>query len=292
MHLDEALDRYILQLRADGRSQHTVNQYRRHIGVLIAWLASKGLCGDVGAIGHEVLALFLTSDTALKRADGVPKRATTVNAMRSSLRTFFGYLNAAGEIDRNPARLIRRARTGTAPPRALSDADQERLLAVLAQAEGRSARRDHALFHLLLATGLRIGSALALRVEDLDLDAGEIEVRVTKGDRPGRVFAPPSLVEHLREYVAEVEKGFLFPGQAGAPLNRRQAARRLAEWVEKAGIRRGASPHTLRHSFATRLYRKTGDILLVQQAVGHRAIASTVVYARCEEQRVRDALGV
>jgi site-specific recombinase XerD len=85
--------------------------------------------------------------------------------------------------------------------------------------------------------------------------------------------------------------GPLFPTRDGRRLTSRQVARRLAGWLEAAGITRRASPHTLRHSFATQLYRKTGDILLVREALRHRSIASTLVYARVDGERLRRALG-
>lgn len=291
MEVLEALESYTLQLRADGRSPHTVAQYRRHVGALAAWLVTGGHPCDLVRLDHELLAQFLVSPDALTRADGAPKRATSVNALRTSLRNFLGYAHAVGWVVRNPARLIRLARTGTPPPRSLSEEEQERLLAVLAKAEGRAARRDHALVDLLLGTGIRIGGALALRVGDLDLERGEIEVRVTKGDRPRTVFMPTQLVEHLRAYTVAAREGHLFPGQSGGPLTQRQVGRRLAEWGRAAGIKRHVTAHMLRHSFGTRLYRQTADILLVQEALGHRAIASTVMYARCSKERVRRAIG-
>ena len=86
MHIEKALERYELQLQADGRSEHTVAQVRRHVRLLTEWLG-----GDVALehVNHEDLARFLTSDVVRLRADGRPRKATSANALRSSLRTFF-----------------------------------------------------------------------------------------------------------------------------------------------------------------------------------------------------------
>jgi site-specific recombinase XerC len=70
----------------------------------------------------------------------------------------------------------------------------------------------------------------------------------------------------------------------------RHAQRRLGIWCMAAGVERRISPHDLRHSFAIRLYKRTRDLLLVQQALRHRSIASTTVYARCDEGRLREVL--
>ena len=67
--------------------------------------------------------------------------------------------------------------------------------------------------------------------------------------------------------------------------------RRRSRWLEKAGIKRPASPHSLRQSFATDLYQRTGDVLLVKEALHHRSITSTLVYARVDEERSKRAMG-
>ena len=290
MRIEEALAHFVTQLHADGRSPHTSAQYRRHILLLESWLRNRGHGCDVDAIGHEDLAQFLSSPNARTRPDGQTKRATSVNALRTSLRTFFRYAHEAGYTRSNPARLIRRALCGQSPPRALSDEEQGRLLLALSQGKDDASRRDHALFTLMLGTGIRIGSALALEARDVDLDRGELALRRTKGDHP--VSLPISRVvrDDLRGYLDGGRDGPLFTGRDGRVLSARHAQRRLGQWAKRAGIQHTVSPHDLRHSFALRIYRRTRDILLVQQALRHRSIVSTTVYARCDEGRLRDAL--
>ena len=227
MRISEALRGYLLQLDADGRSVHTRAQYARHVGLLAAW------CGDaqVDRIDHELLARFLVSDEARLRPDGRPKKATAMNGLRSSLRTFWGWAYSAGHVARNPACLIRRARCGDPPPRALSDADQRRLLEVLAGATGEAAERDHALIATMLGTGIRLGSALGLDVEDVDLDRGELLLRQFKGDRVEVAFLPPRVRDHLARFVGGRTTGPLFRSRHGRRLCARQATARIpAGW--------------------------------------------------------------
>ena len=287
--LDTARERFLVQLRADGRSKHTIAQYQRHLDLLARWAAQEGPSGDVAAIGHEALARFLASPVAITQADGRPKRAGTVNSLRTSVRGFFGYLHEAGYLAEDPSRLVRHAICGPAPPRLLSEVDQRRLLATLAAAEGEAGRRDHALFHLLLATGVRLGAALALDAADLDLDGGEALLRRSKGGRVERVFLAPALQEHLRRYLAGRTTGTVFARRDGRPITARHAHRRLAHWLETSGAGR-VSPHGLRHAFALGLYRRTHDLLLVRRALGHRAISSTLRYARIQDDELRTAM--
>lgn len=286
MKIEQALARYIIQLEADGRSQHTIGQYRRHVGQLAAFFREH----RVEEITHEDVARFLASKEAKTRPDGIAKKPTSMNALRTSVRTFFRYAHEAGYARANPARLVRRAICGDAPPRALTVEEQRRLLAVLAKANVFEAERDHALYALMLRTGIRIGSALALFIEDLDLEHGELLLRQVKGGRIEKVFLSRPVRDHLERFVGGRRMGPLFAGRGGGALSARHVQRRLAMWCGRAGIRRRISPHALRHSFAMRLYGKTHDLVLVQQALRHRSIASTTVYARCDEGRLRAVL--
>ncbi len=207
------------------------------------------------------------------------------------MRGFFRYLHAAGHIREDPTRLTRRALCAPPPPNGLSADEEARFLDVLSRAEGSVAERDHAMFHLMLATGLRLGSAIALDRDDVDLDRAEIAVRSTKGNRPDRVFLGAAIRDHLAKYMTGRGPGPLFTSKDGKRVSRRQAQRRFTQWLVKAGITRSASPHSLRHRFALALYGRTGDVLLVKEALHHRSITSTLTYARADEERLRRALG-
>ena len=84
MLIEDALERFALQLQADGRSNHTTNQYRRHVRALARWAADVGLSGHVEDFGHEDVARFMTAPCARQRPDGRDKRAVSVNALRTS----------------------------------------------------------------------------------------------------------------------------------------------------------------------------------------------------------------
>jgi len=227
MDITEALSRYLTQLRADGRSEHTAGQYCRHVTLLAAWLGEGKNSTDVEKVSHEQLAAFLASPRARTRSDGKTKKATSTNALRTSLRTFFKYCRDGGYTRSNPARLVRRAPCGTPPIRALSEEEQGRLLIALAEGKGPAAERDRMFFVLMLGSGIRVGSALALEASDVDLERGELQLRTTKGNVPTSVPPSRAICDHLRGYVAGRANGLLFP------LSSRHAQRRLephAQW--------------------------------------------------------------
>jgi site-specific recombinase XerC len=290
MQFQAALDRFLVQLQADGRSPHTVAQYARHLRRFGAWLDAEGPPDDVGALGPEHLARFLASAEALRRPDGRTKRSGSLNALRSSLRGFFAFLETSGVVERSPARVLRMARVGASPPKGLSANEVAALLAVLAADTTVAGRRDRALFSFLLGTGARLGSALALDVADLDLSAGTATLRELKGGGTMTVYLRPELVALLTAAVGDRRSGPVFAGRDGGHLTPRHVQRRFEGWLAKAGVRGRYSPHSCRHSFALGLYERTGDVLLVQAALGHRAISSTLVYARASAERVRAAV--
>ncbi len=287
--IEEALACFQVQLQADGRSTHTQAQYARHLALLAAWAASEGLSLRVEDLGHDDIARFLASPTARTRPDGRPKVAGSMNALRSSVRTFFAYAHQAGLTQLNPARLVRRALCGEGPPRALTEAEEVRLLAVLAAAEGPEERRDAVLFRLLLRAGLRLGSALGLDVGDLDLVEGTATVRA-KGGRVERVFLPAATRDELAEFLGDRRTGPVFASQAGRRLCPRHVQRRFGQVRARARLPVGVTPHSLRHSFGTALLNRTGDIELVRRALTHRSVTSTQIYARCGDERLRRAL--
>jgi len=255
-----------------------------------SWLEAEHLADYVAQLEPEHVARFLASAETLRRPDGRAKRTGSLNALRSSLRGFCAFLEASGLVERSPARVLRMARVGATPPRGLRPGEVAALLAVLAADPAPAARRDRALFSFLLGTGARLGSALALEVGDLDLAAGTAALRELKGGGTMTVFLRADLVALLTAAVGDRRSGPVFAGRDGGHLTPRHVQRRFEEWLRRAGIRGRFSLHSFRHTFAMGLYSKTADVLLVQEALGHRAISSTMVSARASAERVRAAV--
>jgi site-specific recombinase XerC len=289
VNLQAALQVFLRQLAADGRSPHTIGQYRRHGTALANWLGTAGIGNDVADLTPDVLARFFASDAAKTSCRGGAKKATSANAMRTSIRCFAAHLHQSGLVPTNPARLLRRARCAPPPPRALHADEQQRLLDVLAAAAGPEAARDRMLVELLLGAGIRIGSALALDVGDIDLRHGEITLRRTKNDRPTTAILPAAVAKSLQVFLGERTAGPLFLA-GDHRVSMRHMQRRLADWLAKAKVS-GKSAHAFRHTFACRIYAATGDLQVTQAALGHASIASTVIYAKIDKARLRAAVG-
>jgi integrase/recombinase XerC len=289
MQLHDALQGFLRQRAADGRSPHTIGQYRRHGTALATWLTTSGAGTDLGDLTPDLLARFFASDAAKTSCRGGAKKATSANAMRTSIRCFAQHLHQSGLVATNPARLLRRARCSPPPPKALHADEQKRLLDVLATATGTGACRDRMLVELLLGTGIRIGSALGLDVEDIDFAHGEMTLRTTKNNRPTTTLVPEGVTERLKTFLGDRTTGPVFLA-GDRRICMRHAQRRLAGWLAKAKVT-GKSAHAFRHTFACRIYQQTGDLQITQAALGHASIASTVIYAQVDRARLRAAVG-
>lgn len=282
MQLSDALLKFTIQWEANGRSRHTIGQYNRHLLLFARWLRIRGECDALETIDHETVACFLASNMAKARADGIVKKASSTNALRASLKGFFRYCHDAGYVAKDPTRFVRKANCAPPPQRALSEGEIAKLREALAICNDPAGRRDRVLFELLLQTGIRLGSALGTDGHDFDRDRGTLLLRTTKGSRPTTITIPPGLLDELAALATCAGPGPIFQNPAGWRLSARCVQRRFQQWLARAGVNRYATPHSLRHTFATDLYRATKDVLLVKESLRHRSIASTLVYSTAQ----------
>ena len=189
MKLKTAILRFDRQLAANGRSGHTRAAYRRDLGALAGWLGGNP---GLGRIGPDDLARLLTSKQVLLTPTGRARAAISVNRTKSALRSFFAFCVESGFLRENPARLIRSSPTGTKAPATLTEGEIRRLREVVGNGSDPLAHRDRLIFELLLGTGIRLGSLVALNLGDVDLHSGTLRIRL-KGGTEGRVFLNPGL---------------------------------------------------------------------------------------------------
>ncbi len=169
---------------------------------------------------------------------------------------------------------------------------EERALrkALKARTDVKSHSRDRALFCLMLDTGIRISEAAGLTVGDVELNEKLIRL-VTKGGKHRTRFLPVETRDHLKPLVAgRSVDAPLFQSQSGEPISDRHIRRLLDQWAVLAGITRPVHPHLLRHTFATSLLKKTGNLRLVQLALDHESPKTTAIYAHVADEELRAAI--
>jgi len=160
--------------------------------------------------------------------------------------------------------------------------------------------RSRALLELLYASGLRVSEATGLDADDLDLAAATVRV-IGKGDKERLLPVGEIAVDWLRRYETAVRPALLalhavpshrggpvFLGNRGRRLSRQQAWDVVTRAAAAAGLAGRASPHTLRHSFATHLLEGGADLRIVQELLGHASISTTQIYTHLTGERVRE----
>ena len=280
MTLADAVAEFEAQLHADGRSPHTIGSYLRALRLLADHL---GADTDVASITPGQLARFITSDRVALTREGERKTPGSVNQVKSALRAFFRHLVVTDVLVRSPTRALRSARTSSPVPQVLTADEGERLLAVIDDTP--LGRRDRVLFALLLGTGVRVSAAVGLDVADVRLDQRRLVV-TGKGGARDAVVLTTRLVVLLREHLDGLDDGPVFRSRGGDRLSARQVQFRLRRWLDAAGIEKHVTVHGLRHSYGTRLYAACRDLRLVQQALHHRRVTTTEIYAHLGDGRL------
>jgi len=163
-----------------------------------------------------------------------------------------------------------------------------------------TSQRNKVMFQLMLNTGLRVSETTSLRWEDVNLTSGKLMVREGKGAKDRSLWVDEDQLKELGKWKErQVEKIGKLPrwvfstlreGNAGKKLTIQQVWKTLKTYAKKAGIEKDISPHTLRHTFATDLYRETGKIRLVQKALGHSDLSTTMIYTHIVDDELEDAL--
>jgi integrase/recombinase XerC len=237
----------------------------------------------------------LSSPTITDTAAGVPRAPATLHRLKAATRSLFTWADETGQVPSNPARFIKLHRLSPKPPEFLTEPEKRRLLKTLREANTPEARRDRVVFELFLGTGIRLQELVNLDLDDVNLDAKHVRI-VGKGNRPAVKFLKTDLRVLLRKYLGERrrqgsgETHALFLSNRQTRLCARQVARRLDFWLARALIPKALGPHALRHTFATHLYARTGDILIVQRALGHANLATTQVYTHLVDGQLEEAI--
>jgi integrase/recombinase XerC len=285
--LRPSIDGYLDHLRATrGASPHTVRAYARDLDELAAYLEQVSVLSPA-----EVTPRTLRGFLAHLDERGLAR--SSIQRTLSSVRGLFQHLLERGLVRVHPATGLRQARHARPLPTCLSAPEVEALLAA-PDARTHAGRRDRALFEVLYSAGTRAAETVGLDRSDLDLRRGVARVR-GKGRKERLAALGSFAVEALRDYLADPERPAPAPRAAnavflnlrGGRLSTRSLGRIVEQHVLRAGLGRKATPHTLRHSFATHLLDRGADLKAVQELLGHAHLATTQIYTHVSIERLR-----
>jgi integrase/recombinase XerC len=273
----EEIDLYMHHLRAERHaSPHTLRSYRSDLLELHAFLI-KGDPRRTIAI-RRVSAADLRSYASSKLRTA---RRSTVSRKVSAIRGFFAFLVAAGKLPRDPAAHLVAPKIEKRLPVFLPIDDTERLLNGMAGDE-TWAERDRAILETLYSSGLRVSELVGLDWSHVDFE-NECVRAFGKGRKERIVPIGEIALDSLRAYRARlrdeaIETAAIFVNRRGGRLTARSVARFVKRYALRSGTPVPATPHSLRHTFATHLLNQGADLRAIQELLGHASLSTTQRY--------------
>jgi len=289
-----ALDRFLRSLAARDASEHTRRAYAAGVGRFITWLSEhpEGARDWRDPSRRQLRAYLGALD-----AQGLARRS--VSSHLAALRSFYRYARRQGWVPGDPWSAVTTPRLPRRLPAVMEVSQVEGVLDVIGGGSAPLLLRDRAIVETAYGAGLRISELCQARLSDLDLRRAELRV-MGKGrkERIGLLGGPA--IDALNEYLSEgrpvlraaadgPDPGTLFLNASGGGLTVRGLRYRVDRLFRLAGLPRGASPHTLRHSFASHLLEGGADLRVVQELLGHASLATTQVYTHVSPSRLRSA---
>lgn len=277
-------------------SPHTLEAYGRDLRQFLEFLPDHlGQAPDIGAL-DRLKPLDLRAFLSRRRAQGAGSR--TLLRQLAALRSFARHLARDGLIDASAFVALRGPRMKRSLPRPVTPASARALTDADSRAGDERAQwilaRDAAVLTLLYGCGLRISEALSIRREDAPRPGdGRLTIK-GKGGKARMVPVLPQVEAAIAEYLALCPyalpaAGPLFVGARGGPLSARIIQLAVAGLRGALGLPPSATPHALRHSFATHLLARGGDLRAIQELLGHASLSTTQVYTQVDGARLMAA---
>ncbi|MBI5122049.1 MAG: tyrosine recombinase XerC [Rhodospirillales bacterium] len=267
-------------------SKHTLDAYGRDLAIFLSFLTRHlGAPASLEALGG-LKPFDLRAFLAKRGAEKISR--TSLARELSALRGFFRHLDREGLVHNPAIAAIRSPKLPRSVPKALNQDDALAALEAtndLDQPAWMKAR-DQALFALLYGAGLRLAEALSVKHADLPL--GDAMAITGKGGKTRIVPILPLVAQAVADYAATCPyrgegDSLLFVGARGGPLNPGVVQRQMRRVRTLLGLPETATPHALRHSFATHLLGSGGDLRTIQELLGHASLSTTQRYTAVDE---------
>jgi integrase/recombinase XerD len=282
------IERYIDAMWMEkGLSNNTLSSYRRDLRQFNEWLLKSD-----GSTITQATRSTLQAYLGARLQQGQSPRSSA--RFLSCVRGFYHYLLREGSLSLDPTLDVDSPRLGRPLPKALSEAEVDRLL----QAPDLDVvleLRDRTMLELLYACGLRVSELTSLQMVQLSMNQGVVRV-FGKGSKERLVPVGEEALRWLQRYLAgpraellkDIPCEALFPSRRGTQMTRQTFWYRIKIYAERAGIKKHLSPHTLRHAFATHLLNHGADLRVVQMLLGHSDLSTTQIYTHVAQQRMQE----
>ena len=281
-----------------GQAELTQKTYAALLGKFTAWAGKQGIT-DWKQVELKHLMAFLQSERERSLAHE-PKESQRRLSSESiyleiaALRAFYRFAENEKLLPMDVAEHLSLPKKWKRLPKSLTNLEMEKLLAP-EQPESPQSLCDQAILELAYASGLRLAELRNLRLEQLHLEAGFINV-IGKGNKERVVPVGKKAVAALNRYIGVGRPKLVTPRspanvfltRRGTPFAAVTLWLRMKQRVRRAGISRNFTPHMLRHSFATHLLEHGADLRVIQELLGHANISTTEIYTHVTGSRLRE----
>ena len=281
-----------------GQAEHTQRTYAALLNKFTTWAAAEKLT-DWNQVTLPHLMAFLQHERE-RGLENEPKdsprrlSSESVYLEIAALRAFYRFAENEKLLPLNVAENLSLPRRWKRLPKALTDAEIKNLLEP-EQPETSQTLCDQAILELAYASGLRLSELKNLRLEQLHLDAGFINV-IGKGNKERVVPVGRTAAAALNRFIETGRPKLVTPRspanvfltKRGTPFASVTLWLRIKSRVRRAGVSRNVTPHMLRHSFATHLLEHGADLRVIQELLGHANISTTEIYTHVTGNRLRD----
>jgi integrase/recombinase XerC len=266
----------------------TLEAYGRDVDQFMTFLAGHTGGPVTLATLRELRAADIRAFLAQRRSEGLSSRALARSL--SAQKSFFGYLEREGLLASEAFNLVRTPKLPKSLPKALTIGEAKATLAATSEMEDVPwiAARDTAVLALCYGAGLRIAEALSLSKADLDGPSLRVTGKGNKTRLVPLIAAVRAAIEaylNLCPYPLTPSQK-IFRGAKGGELSPRLIQLRVAQLRGALGLPPSATPHALRHSFATHLLGRGGDLRAIQELLGHASLSTTQIYTAVDTDRL------
>ncbi len=284
-------------------SQNTIKMYHFYLMDFADWAAAflkKEVITPSDVDSELVKKYRLDLNRRISSKSNEEFKRSTQKTFLVALRAFLKYLIVEEELHVMSPDQIILGKSEERVPKVLDDSQLKKLFEVQ-DLNKKSGLRDRAILEMLFSTGLRVSELVGLDIEDINLESGEFNV-IGKGRKVRLVYLSNSAKDWIRRYLNTRHDSFkpLFLRYSGKHMDTqdfdgeslrltgRSVERLVKKYVLRAGISVDATPHTLRHTFATGLLREGADLRSVQELLGHANVSTTQIYTHVTNKQLRD----
>jgi integrase/recombinase XerC len=291
--MEAALADYLRHLAIEkNASTLTVKSYREDLTQAIAFFHER--LGAASVTPDRITTRLLRAHLAWLHEQGYAK--STIARRIAAVRSWLRFLCRRGVLSENPSEGLRGPKQDKKLPHFLTEPDVERLLAA-PTGDGPLGLRDRAILETLYSAGVRVGELCSLKLDDLEVAEGLITVR-GKGRRERLALLGTPAQKALGDWLPARrqlltglgrDSNAVFLNKNAGPLTVRSVGRLVEKYLLQAGLDPRATPHTIRHTFATHLLDAGADIRGVQELLGHKNLTTTQIYTHVSTQRLQDS---